>query len=137
MQYLQAAKDRYKSYADAQRVDVSFNVGDSVLLSTVNLNKHNQTRKLYPKFVGPFKIVPKVNDVAYKLELPTSMPIHDVFHVSLLKQYRVGKGFQPPPLPFVIEGEEEYEVEALWSHRVVSTNKVSKYTVLCQVGELY
>jgi hypothetical protein len=86
-------------------------------LSTVNLNKHNQVRKLYPKFVGPFKVVGKVNDVAYRLELPPSLPIHDVFHVSLLKHYHKGRTPIPPPLPIEVEGEYEYEVERILLHR--------------------
>ncbi len=126
MRYLQAAKDRYKSYADANRVDTSFLVGDRVLLSTVNLNKHNQARKLYPKYVGPFTISQKVNDVAYKLDLPPSMPVHPVFHVSLLKAYVAGKIPPPPPVPFEVEGELEYEVEAVWSHRVKKVGGVNK-----------
>ena len=126
MRYLQAARDRYKSYADAGKVDATFNIGDQVLLSTVNLNKHNQARKLYPKYVGPFIITSKVNDVAYKLDLPASMPVHPVFHVSLLKAYVAGKVPAPPPVPFEVEGELEYEVEAVWSHRVKKVGRVEK-----------
>ena len=84
MDALIKTRDRYKSYADAKRSDPTYSVGDLVLLSTSNLNKHHLQRKLYPKFVGPFKIISKVNDVAYRLELPATMPIHNVFHVNLL-----------------------------------------------------
>jgi hypothetical protein len=122
MQQLKAARDRYKSYADAHRQDTSFQVGDKVLLSTVNLNKHNQRRKLYPRFVGPFPIISKVNDVAYKLDLPSNMPIHNVFHVSLLKAYTPGKT-PIPPMPIVIEDELEYEVERILMHRELKLKK--------------
>jgi hypothetical protein len=71
----------------------------------------------YPKYVGPFKVTAQVNDVAYRLELPPSMPIHDVFHVSLLKPYKKGTTPTPPPLPIVVEGEYEYEVERILMHR--------------------
>jgi len=131
LEYLKMARDRYKSYADANRKDIEFQVGDSVLLSTVNLNRHNQVRKLYPKFVGPFKIVGKVNDVAYKLELPPSMLIHDVFHVNLLKQYHKGRTPTPPPFPILVAGEYEYEVERILLHRdrKVGTSKKREYYV--------
>ena len=82
MDQLSKARDRYKSYADAKRTDPVYKVGDMVLLSTVNLNKHQMRRKLYPKFAGPFEILEAVNEVAYKLALPTTMPSHDVFLCS-------------------------------------------------------
>ena len=58
-----------------------------------------------------------VSPVAFKLRLPKSMRIHDVFHVSLLKPYRSDGNVQPPPPPEVIDGELEYEVEAVLAHR--------------------
>jgi hypothetical protein len=116
------ARDRYKSYADKHRADVQYKVNDQVLLSTVNLNKHSQCKKLYPKFLGPFKIIKKVNDVAYKLQLPDHMKIHPVFHVNLLKAYVPGKMQMPPqpPLPELIDGQLEWEVYRILSHRDVS-----------------
>jgi hypothetical protein len=125
MQQLTMARDRYKSYKDANLKDVSFEVGQQVLLSTVNLNKHNYNRKLFPKFVGPFPIIEKINDVAYRLELPPTMTIHNVFHVSLLKAYRPGSQ-KPPPLPIEIEGELEFEVEKILLHKEKKVGTKSK-----------
>ena len=126
MDQLSKARDRYKSYADAKRTDPTYKKGDFVLLSTVNLNKHQQRRKLYPRFVGPFEIIEEVNDVAFKLDIPSTMPIHDVFHVSLLKPYKKGKSPTPPPLPIEVDGELEYEVEKVLLHRERKTNKVTR-----------
>ena len=42
--------------------------------------KHNTLGKLFPKFYGPFRVIHKVGEVAYKLA-----QIHPVFHVSCLK----------------------------------------------------
>lgn len=42
--------------------------------------------KLVAKFYGPFEIVAKVGEVAYKLQLPIECTIHPVFHASLLKK---------------------------------------------------
>ena len=62
------------------------------------------------KWMGPFKVVQRVNDVAYELELPKPWKIHKVFHVSLLKPYHKGGRHQPPPPALLVEGEEEFEV---------------------------
>jgi hypothetical protein len=123
MQQLKMAKDRYKSYADSKRIDVHFEVGQKVLLSTVNLNKHDQKRKLFPKFVGPSPVTRVVNDVAYAIELPANMKIHNVFHVSLLKPYVAGRGPPPPPVPIEVNGELEYEVKYIIDHRVRNMKK--------------
>jgi hypothetical protein len=43
--------------------------------------------KFSPRFIGPFKILKRVGEVAYKLELPDHLvDVHDVFHVSQLKK---------------------------------------------------
>ena len=67
----------------------------------------------------------EVNSVAYKLALPTTMHILDVFHVSLLKPYKPGRT-KPPPVPIEVDGELEFEVEKILLHREKKTNKVVK-----------
>ncbi|XP_071917027.1 uncharacterized protein [Coffea arabica] len=53
-----------------------------------NLGVNGRGKKLQPKFVGPYKILQRVENVVYKLELPPSLSrIHNVFHVSILKKY--------------------------------------------------
>ncbi|XP_069145876.1 uncharacterized protein [Solanum lycopersicum] len=44
--------------------------------------------KLSPRFIGPFEILSRVGEVAYKLALPPSLSVvHPVFHVSMLQKY--------------------------------------------------
>jgi hypothetical protein len=43
--------------------------------------------KLSPHYIGPFPILEKCENVAYKLELPPSLAgVYDIFHVSQLKK---------------------------------------------------
>ena len=43
--------------------------------------------KLAPRYVGPFKIIGKIGDLTYQLELPSNFAnVHDVFHVSQLRK---------------------------------------------------
>ena len=45
-------------------------------------------KKLQPRYVGPYKILQRVGNVAYKLEMPPNLfQIHNIFHVSILKKY--------------------------------------------------
>jgi hypothetical protein len=58
--------------------------------------------KLAYKYFGPFKILKKVGEVAYQLDLPKKARIHSMFHVSLLKKW-AGKGTIPEPKIPILE----------------------------------
>ena len=54
-----AAQDRQKAYADRNRQEVRYEVGQQVLLSTKNIKfKGEGVPKLMPKWMGPLKKVP-------------------------------------------------------------------------------
>nr|XP_027062827.1 uncharacterized protein LOC113689224 [Coffea arabica] len=90
-QRIQAAQSRQKSYADNRRKDLEFVVGDLVFLKITPLKASllsGKGKKLQPRFVGSYKVIQRVGNVAYKLELPLSLSgIYNVFHVSMLKKY--------------------------------------------------
>jgi hypothetical protein len=114
-----AAQQRQKALADKRRIDQEYKAGDKVLLSTKYLNlKHSEkSRKLLPKWIGPFEVVQVVVSVAYKLKMNPGWRVHPVFHVSLLEPYREDGRVQPPPPPIEMEGALVYEVESILEHR--------------------
>ncbi|XP_076888633.1 uncharacterized protein LOC143539074 [Bidens hawaiensis] len=84
------AQNRMKQQADKHHTKREFEVGTWVYLklqlymqNSLRVHKHS---KLTPKYFGPFLIVEKVGNVAYRLDLPDEALIHPVFHVSLLKE---------------------------------------------------
>ena len=114
-----AAQNRDKTYADKRSQPLTFEVGQRVLLSTKNMQikKDNLSRKLLSRYIGPFKILNRVGKQAYELELPPTMKMHDVFHVSLLKRYHEEGSHQPPPVTILLDGEQEHEVQEILDHR--------------------
>lgn len=44
--------------------------------------KMNVAEKLKPRFYGPYRVLRRVGEVAYEIELPPESRIHNVFHVS-------------------------------------------------------
>lgn len=97
------AQHRMKTQADAKRTDISFHEDDWVFLKLQpyrqrSLTGHS-THKLSKRFFGPFKILQKIGPVAYRLALPNTAQLHDVFHVSKLKRCVGDPSIQQLPLP--------------------------------------
>ena len=126
--YLQQAQQRQAQYANEKRREMRLNVGDQVLLSThdFRLADPTRTKKLMPPFIGPFPILRVISSTAYELQLPPTMHLHPVFHISKLKMYHDGyeifptrpKQYTRPPPDIHENAEEEYEVEKIVKKRV-------------------
>ena len=115
---LEAAQQRMKHFADRKRSPApDLKAGDLVLLNVKNFRlQTGLCRKLAPRYIGPFRVLQAVGKakLAYRLELPTELKIHPVFHVSALKPYKHFPGnYRPPPLPSMIDGHVEYEVDCI------------------------
>ncbi|MCI17945.1 hypothetical protein A2U01_0039096, partial [Trifolium medium] len=88
---LKTAQSQQKSYADRKRRDLEFKEGDQVFLKVtpvLNLRGVFKTKKLCPRYIGPFQVIERIGEVAYRLALPPEMSgMHDVFHVSQLRKF--------------------------------------------------
>jgi len=101
----------------------SIEIGDFVMLSAKNIRTKPPSKKLSPKLYGPFKVLEKKGNRAYKLEISPRWKIHPVFHVSLLEPYRASNRpnrEQPPRDPEEIEGDLEWEVERIIKSEIIS-----------------
>jgi hypothetical protein len=88
-QNLKEAQDIQKSYADQKRRHLEFQVGDHIYLKVKDRKislKLGNCAKLAPRFCGPFEILARIGPIAYQLALPTNLKIHNVFHVSFVKE---------------------------------------------------
>ncbi|GJV25903.1 putative reverse transcriptase domain-containing protein [Tanacetum coccineum] len=106
-QRMQAARDRQKSYADLKRKPMEFQVGDKVMLKVSpwkGVVRFGKRGKLNPRYVGPFKVIERVGEVAYKLELPEELSrVHNTFHVSNLKRCPCRRTISRSMMDFIIE----------------------------------
>nr|GEV31277.1 hypothetical protein [Tanacetum cinerariifolium] len=85
------AQDHMKANANRHRRDLEFKEGEFVL---VKLQPYRQVSvanrlsvKLSPRYYGAYEVLARVGPVAYKIKLPPSSLVPDVFHVSLLRRF--------------------------------------------------
>ncbi len=93
--------------------------GQRVWLSTKDIKLRLPSRKLSPRYVGPFKILKIINEVTYQLELPANYRISPSFHVFLLKPVHpdADPGHEAPETPLDIDGTPAYQVNELLDSR--------------------
>jgi hypothetical protein len=103
----------------ATEVPLSFETGEEAWLDAKNVNLKTKSDKLTEQRLGPFKVIKKISNRAYRLELPETMKIHDVFYIGLLSKVKHNEfqAWENRPPPITVDGEEEYEVEGIMDSR--------------------
>ncbi|XP_027083473.2 uncharacterized protein [Coffea arabica] len=123
-QNLKLAQERMKKYADERRSERKFEVGDWVYL---RLQPYRQSSmairgntKLLARYYGPYEVIEKVREVAYRLQLLIGSKIHPVLDVSLLKK-KVGDQITPVLQLPEVDGRGHLRVEpvAVLDRRIV------------------
>jgi hypothetical protein len=92
-----AAQQGQKALAEKRRVDRVYKVGKRVFLSTkyLNLEHREPSRKLLPKWIGPFEVVQVVGPVAYKLKMNPGWRVHLCFMCCFLSCTGKTAGYNP------------------------------------------
>ena len=116
MELRQAYKSQ-KEYHDRHTSRMLFAPGEKVWLSAKNIRTTRPCKKLDYKRHGPFTVLKAVGRQAYRLDLPKTMKIYPVFHVSLLEPYKGSNDDEEPPPPILQDDMAEYEVEQVLDSR--------------------
>ena len=102
---------KYKSYGDRGRKHIVFDVGDLVWL---HLRKDRfpdlRKSKLMPRAAGPFKVLERINDNAYKLELPADYGVSPTFNIADLKPYFGEEDEVVSRTTSIQEGEDDEDI---------------------------
>ncbi|KAL0160101.1 hypothetical protein M9458_043826, partial [Cirrhinus mrigala] len=123
--HLQRAVRRHTENANVHRLPTpTYQPGDKVWLSTRDICLRLPSKKLSPRYIGPFTIHSQINAVTYRLNLPPQYRISSSFHVSLLKPYvdpvlppPAESEPLPPPLQPEVIGDQIYRIQEILRSR--------------------
>ncbi|XP_074342769.1 uncharacterized protein LOC141680442 [Apium graveolens] len=121
--------------ANSKRRDDSYEVDDLVYLKLQPYQQKSLARRPFEKlaaiFYGPFHISQKIGKVDYRLELPSDVKIHPVFHISQLKRSVSTMPYSGPlPPQMIADLELRVEPEELLEVRQVKDGSATKLEVL-------
>jgi len=118
---LLSAHESFKKFYDRKRVDKQYLEGQWVWLSARNIRQRRPSSKLSDKYLGPFRITEVVGNhkLVYKLDLPSTLRIHNVFPISALEPYnsRENPAQEQLKRQADVEADQHYEVDRILGHR--------------------
>jgi hypothetical protein len=91
------------------------------MLNSKFIETTRPSKKLDFKRLGPFQIIESLNATSFRLQLPTEMKIHPVFHCSLFEPYnpsKIANRRTPPPQPVIVENSTKYVVKKILATRI-------------------
>lgn len=132
---LSQAQHRMKQYADLKRTERSFEIGDMVFLKLHPCRQSSlalrSNFKLSPRFYGPFRVLERIGQVAYRLDLPPSSLIHPVFLKKCLGKDNTHDPVLPPTDP---DGSIMAQPVAVLARRMVKRNNRAEVQWLVQLS---
>jgi hypothetical protein len=82
--------------------------------------------KLMSRAAGPFKILAKINDNAYKLELPLEFGVSPSFNISDLRPYMGEEDEMPLRTTSMQEGEDDEDINTSESSVIIKTVPINR-----------
>jgi translation initiation factor IF-1 len=108
---IEKMNEKYRTATSKGRKEVKLEPGDSVWL---HLRKERFSEliksKLLSRVASPFKILTKINDNAYKLELPPEFGVSPSFNISDLRHYLGEEDEMPSRTTSMQEGEDDEDI---------------------------
>ena len=126
------AYDRWKN--DAPQLQP----GDCVWLETTHLSTDRPSPKLDWKRIGPLTITERLGPLTYRVHLPPSYKIHDVFHISLLtpvKDDRIPGRTVPAPEPITIIQKGDINTPEVTEQHHIMERYVDSRWIINAIGE--
>ena len=109
------AQQHYQKSADMQHSPTpDFKVDDKVFVKAQFFQTTQSLKKLFKKYLRPYKIIAQLNILSFTFCLPKSMhSVYPVFHVAMLKSTIsnfFSKRTQLAPTLVIINGEPKYKI---------------------------
>ncbi|MCO5553049.1 hypothetical protein L7F22_006569 [Adiantum nelumboides] len=123
------SQERQKKAADRHRRDSKLKENDWVLLlfDKARLRQKKGKEELSMRYYGPFQITEQINDISFRLRLPDTWKIHNVFHANLWKTFGdVPNDEEPGEQPEVEENEEILVPEQVLAQKVTKKGKARR-----------
>ena len=109
-QLLQLSKEKQAAKGSASAMPV-FEPGDYVKVSTHGLRLKSQScRKLMDRYIGPFRVLERVGNLSYRLQLERGSRLHPVFHVDVLSKAASETPLRSRPVD-AVDDDMEYRVD--------------------------